>query len=55
MVMKKRTWLYIGHDKGKKQKDRALGSTRFVPNKSAKQAIREIRRDNQHLTITRVK
>lgn len=51
----KRSWIYIGHKRGTKEKDRTLGSIRWVNPMVRHQALTRARRDHPTYTIARVK
>jgi len=53
-LAKKRTWFVVGHRKGVKEKDRTIGSVRYVGEVSMSQALKRAKRDYPNHTITGV-
>lgn len=53
-MVKKRTWLVIGHKKGTKEKDRKIGSVRYVGQATKSIALKRAKRDYSGHIVTRV-
>lgn len=51
----KRSWIYIGHARGTKERDRKLGVTRWPHPMTRHQALTRARKDHPAYTIVRVK